>query len=91
VAHPVNAIQDVQQVQLLPHADAEVMEPLARHQHHADAAHQLADAEAQLADAEAQQAVVEAQQADRDQQTVVADLQLAMLKRLSWFLNKSMR
>jgi hypothetical protein len=74
VAHPVNAIQDVQQVQLLPHADAEVVERLARHQHHADAAHQLADAEAQLAVAEAQQAVaetqqavVEAQQADRDQ------------------------
>jgi hypothetical protein len=76
--HPVNAIQDVQQVQLLPHVEAEVAELLARHQQHpavtADADHQQADAEAALADVVRQMAV--------------AVHRLAMLRRPLWFLSK---
>ena len=85
--HPVNAIQDVQQVQLLPHAEAEVVEQqrhraiaVAQHQHHP----------AVTADAVQQQAVVVAQ-ADADRQTVDAVRQLAMLRRPLWFLSSLLK
>ena len=79
--HPVNAIQDVQQVQPFPHAEAEVVEQprhraiaVAQHQHH------LA-VEAVAVQAVVAQAVVVQQAADAEalvdavQQTVVAVLQ----------------
>ena len=91
---PVNAVQDVQQVQLLPHAEAEVVEQqphhavaVARQRHHlavtADVVHRQADAEAALADAVHKVVAV--------QQKVVADHQLAMLRRPLWFLNNSLK
>lgn len=78
MAHPVNAIQDVQQIQVLPHVEAEVVEQIARHQHHPAA----------IVDVVQQQAVAVALQADVDQQTVVADRRLATLRRPLWFPNK---
>ncbi len=70
--HPVNAIQDVQQVQLLPHAEAEVVEQqrhratvVAQHQHHP----------AVTADVARQQVVAVQQQVGAVQQMVVAGRQ----------------
>lgn len=81
---PVNAVQDVQQVQLLLHAEAEVVEQkrhhamaVARHQHHLVV----------TADVVQQQAVAAAALADAVQPAVVAVRQSAMLRRPLWFLS----
>ncbi len=79
VVRPVNAIQDVQQVQQLLHAEAEVVD------------HQHQQRLAVTAVAEAALAVVVQAKVVADQVTPVAGLQLAMLRRPLWFLSNSLK
>ena len=83
---PVNAVQDVQQVQLLPHAEAEVVE---RQRHRAMAVARQRQHPAVITDAVPQQANPEAA-LDAVRQAV-AVRPLAMLRRPLWFLNNSLK